>query len=50
MIKSKSVEKKQNNRGEAEEAKNNLLGFFISLLKIDMRINSQRHKTKLNAK
>ena len=38
MIKSKNAEKKQNNKRE-EEARNNLLGFFSLLLKIDMRIN-----------
>ena len=46
MKKSKSVEKKQNNRGEAEEARNNLLGFFNVLLNIDRRINPQRYKLR----
>ena len=39
MIKSKNAEKKQNNKKGSEEAKNNLLGFFALLLKIDKRIN-----------
>ncbi len=46
MIKSKSVEKKQNNERGLEEAKNNLLGFFDLLLKIDRRVNPQRYKLK----
>jgi len=46
MIKSKSVEKKQNNERGLEGAKNNLLGFFDLLLKIDRRINPQRYKSK----
>jgi len=29
-----------------EEAKNNLLGFFDLLLKIDIRINPQRYRLK----
>jgi len=45
MIKSKNAEKKQNNK-EKEEVRNNLLGFFSLLLKIDMRIKPQRHKLK----
>jgi hypothetical protein len=48
MIKSKNVEKKQNNKKKLEEAKNNLLGFFDLLLKIDKRINPQRYKLKMN--
>jgi len=44
MIKSKNAEKKQNNK--EEEARNNLLGFFSLLLKIDRRINPQRYKSK----
>lgn len=42
MIKSKNAEKKQNNRGETEEARNNLLGFFSLLLEIDRRVNPQK--------
>jgi hypothetical protein len=38
MIKSKSVEKKKNNKGE-EEARNNLLGFFSLFLKVDGKID-----------
>jgi len=44
MIKSKNVEKKQNNEMGLDEAKNNLLGFFDLLLKIDRRVNPQRYK------
>jgi hypothetical protein len=44
MMKLKSRERKQNNGREAEEARNNLLGFFSLLLKIDRRVNSQRYK------
>jgi len=45
MIKSKNAEKKQNNK-EEDEARNNLLRFFSLLLKIDMRINPQRYKSR----
>jgi len=45
MIKSKNAKKKQNNK-EGEEARNNLLGFFSLLLKVDRRINPQRYKSK----
>ena len=40
--------KEKNNEREFKEAKNNLLGFFDLLLKIDMRVNPQRHKLKRN--
>ena len=46
MIKSKNAEKKQNNENELDEAKNNLLGFFDLLLKIDRKINPQRYKLR----
>ena len=46
MIKSKNVEKKQNNRKKLDEANNNLLNFFSLLLKIDRRVNPQRYKSK----
>ncbi len=46
MIKSKNAEKKQNNKGLSEEAKRNAVGFFSLLLKVDMRINPQRYKSK----
>ena len=46
MIKSKNAEKKQNNERGLDEAKNNLLGFFDLLLKIDKRVNPQRYKSK----
>jgi len=46
MIKSKNAEKKQNNKRGLEEAKNNLLGFFDLLLKIDKRVNPQIYKLK----
>ena len=46
MIKSKNAEKKQNSEKELEEARNNLLGFFGLLLKIDMRTNPQKYKSK----
>jgi len=46
MIKSKNVERKQNSKRRSEEAKNNLLGFFDLLLKIDRRTNPQRYKLK----
>ena len=42
----KNAEKKQNSKKESEEAKNNLLGFFDLLLKIDRRVNPQRYKLK----
>ena len=45
MIKFNNAEKKQNNK-EKEEARNNLLGFFNLLLKIDRRINPQRYKSE----
>jgi len=48
MIKSKNAEKKQNNKRESEEAKNNLIGFFDLLLKIDIRINPQNYIKKQN--
>lgn len=41
-----SNRKKQNNKRGLEEAKNNLLGFFDLLLKIDRRVNPQRYKLK----
>ncbi len=46
MIKFKKEEKKQNNERESDEAKNNLLGFFNLLLKIDGRVNPQKYKSK----
>ena len=46
MIKSKNAEKKQNNKRGLDEAKNNLLGFFGLLFKIDRRVNPQRYKLK----
>ena len=46
MIKSKNVEKKQNNERGLEEEKNNLLGFFDLLLRIDKRTNPQIYKSK----
>jgi hypothetical protein len=44
MTKSKNVEKKQTNKDESEEARNNLLGFFDLLLKVDMRKNPHLYK------
>ena len=46
MMKSEDTEKKQNNGKMSDEAKNNLLGFFDLLLKIDGRVNPQRYKSK----
>jgi len=46
MIKSKSIENKQNNEKESDEARYNLLSFFSLLLKIDRRVNPQRYKLK----
>jgi len=39
------IARKKNKRG-LEKAKNNLLGFFDLLLKIDRRVNPQRYKLK----
>jgi len=44
MIKSKNAEKKQNNKKGLDEARDNLLGFFSLLLKIDRRVNPQKYK------
>ena len=49
MINSKNAEKKQNNR-ELDEAKNNLLGFFDLLLKMDMKNNPQKYIKKVKTK
>ncbi|MCK4355013.1 hypothetical protein KAW43_01505 [Candidatus Parcubacteria bacterium] len=50
MIKSKNAEKKQNNKRGLDEAKNNLLGFFDLLLKIDTRNNPQNYTKKSKIK
>ena len=45
MIKFKNAEEKQNDKEEGE-TRNNLLGFFRLLFKIDRRMNPQRYKSK----
>lgn len=47
MSQFKKEEEKQDDKSDAEEARNNLLGFFELLLKVDKRINPQNYiKTK----
>lgn len=46
MVNFKKVEKKKDNERGLEEVRNNLLNFFDLLLKIDMRVNPQRYKSK----